>query len=185
MEKVTETSKLQNALIEAGLLNITFTDVKGGTDYTTDITTLPDVTLIELLRYGKRKFNDSLNSSETDDRQEWSEEWLNKAQNGTLGAGSSGSRVDPLTRELREVVLGYLTSSGFKTAEARKLVKVPFDGFETYLTHVIATKQSIPVVDVDPETVKDLIQRNWATVTDQAQKRLDAKAQSVSLDITI
>ena len=182
---MTETSKLQNALIKAGLLSVTFTDVKGGTDYTVETTQLPDITLIELLRYGKRKFNDSLNSSSTDNREEWSTEWIDKAQAGTLGTGSGGSRVSPLTRELREVVLDYLITAGYKVGEARKLVKDPRSGFVTYLTDVISTKQSIPANQVDPLTIEDLMGRNWPTIEAQAQKRLDAKAPDTTLDINI
>lgn len=188
-------NELQQAIINSGLTELEFTS--GDRKETVRVEELPSATLIRLLTYGKRAFNDYVNSAanaaepaegQSQDeakeaaRTEAADTWLQRARDGKLGEAQGGgrTRLTPLEKEIRAIVEEYLRQGGMKAGDAKKASKQPRDAFAGYLGHKLAVAKGEG--NVTEEMAAEAFDRNWPKVEDQARKRL-ALAESVDIDI--
>lgn len=155
-------SKLHEALVAAGVESLDYADVKTDETITIPVIDLPDATIISQLLYGRRMFNDALNSGDQDDRAGRREELIKRLRDGWTRAHGGGKRLDPVEREAREVVVALMVEARFKASEARKLVSA--DGAETAFRANIAD-----------DTAK------WEKVLAHAEKVAALKSETPSL----
>lgn len=128
-------TKLQDALIEAGVKTLDYTDTKADKTITFDIDKVPDETIVSQLHYGRRMFNDALNSGDQDKRDENRAALTKRLQDGWTRGHGGGKRLDPTEREAREAVVDLMVEAKFKASEARKMVSA--DGAEsTFRAHL-------------------------------------------------
>lgn len=185
-------TELQSALINAGMETITFT--AGESEHEIPINKLPDASLIRILQYGKRMFNDYVNSAghaaEPKDgesldeakargKAEAVETWIKKAQDGTLGQAAGGrSRISPLEREIRNIVESYLRQDGMKATDAKKATKKPEKAFRGYLQ----LKLKAAGKKGTSSEVDTAFEKNWPKIESQAQAILDQqKANDIEI----
>lgn len=142
---------------------------------------LPETALVGLLMYGRRKANDTFNSAKGGESPLDPSEVIDKIKTWDFGQG--GSRVSPLVKAQREVVKGYLESTGMKTKDATKLAKEPLDGFRQALILIIAKQKDIPANKVPAEDIIAALDKNWPKVEKQAQAIVDAANATTDLDI--
>lgn len=121
-------TELQKALQAAGLKSITYTDSKTDTVIEVSIEDLPDETIVSQFEYGRRMFNDRLNSMEGN-RGDNRGKLEARLRDGWTRSHGGGRRLDSVEREAREVVISLLVQARHKSSEARKLVTA--DGAET------------------------------------------------------
>lgn len=178
-----KSTKLQQALIDAGMTELAFHN--GGTDYPVKVGDLPDASLVAIIAYGKRMFNDHVNSAKGQgkDPGQVADEWLTKARNGELGTRAGGARVSPYTKALRDIVAEYLKAAGWDAKEAAKDAKKPEDAFKTMLALQIARGRGVPVADVPEEDVAKAHEANWPKMEKRAQAMVDALSGDLDIDL--
>lgn len=160
----TNMTKLHDALTEAGIESLDYTDVKAGESFSLPIGNVPDETIISQLVYGRRMFNDALNGGDQDDRAARAVELRTRLVDGWTRGHGGGKRLDPVEREARDVVIGLMVEKRFKTTDARKYVTK--DGAEkAFRTHV---------ADDDAK---------WTTVRDHAANIAAMKATGPSINV--
>ena len=93
-----------------------------------------------LFLYGRRKMNDVFNSAKAGDKPLTVEEVTKKIVTWDFKSGGF-TRVDAYTKALREVVAGYLKSTGMKGNEAAKAAKDPQQGLKVALGLILAKKR--------------------------------------------
>ncbi len=174
---------LQDALIAAGRKEVPFSN--GGTDYPVNVEDLPEATLLKIFDYGKRIFNDSVNSSKHQgkDAGEAAAEWLAKAKAGTLGTRAGGSRISPIEKAIRGLVVDYLKAAGWDTKTAAKDAKDPEAAFDKMLELQIARGKGIPASEVTAEDVDKAAMKNWPKLVAKAEQIV--ALANTSLDIEI
>jgi len=118
------TTNLQGALIEAGITALTFNATASGITRTIPVQEIPDESLIRVLQYGKRLFNDTINRSKDGDKptSDTAQEWFAALKTGTLGE-ASGPRGNPLETAMREVLVAILRGQGLKAKAATEAAK--------------------------------------------------------------
>lgn len=178
-------SKLHKALNELGLTQMEFQN--GGEKFTTELSELPAETLVKIMTYGKRIFNDAVNGAghQGKDKAEAAKEWLERAKAGQLGTrtGGGGSRVTPLEKEMRGIVEEYLKAAGWKAGDAKKEAKDPQAGFKAVLRGQIAKAKALPEAKVEDATIEAAFDANWPKVEAMAKQRLEITQGGLSIDI--
>ena len=174
---------LQDALIAAGRTSIPFAN--GQTDYPVEVSELPEATLLKIFDYGKRIFNDSVNSSKHQgkDAGEAAAEWMTKAKAGTLGSRAGGARISPIEKAIRGLVVDYLKAAGWDTKTAAKDAKEPQDAFKTMLGLQIARGKGVPVAEIGADDINTAFDKNWPKLAAKAEQIV--ALASTSLDIEI
>lgn len=151
-----------------------------GEEHVVKTTDLTPEALTGLLMYGRRKANDVFNSAKAGENPLTASEVIAKVVSWDFGTG--GSRVSPLTKAMREIVKGYLVSTGMSAKDAATHAKVPQDGFRMALGFIIAKRDGVPVAKVDPAAVDEAYNGNWGKIETQAQAMVDATS-GLDLDI--
>jgi hypothetical protein len=180
---IVNVSKLQTALIKAGVESIPFHN--GGVDYPLAVKDMPDATLVAILNYGKRMFNDYVNSAKHagGEAEEAAEGWIVKAKAGALGGRSGGARLSPLLKAQRGIVVCWLREAGWDAKEAVKAAKNPQQGFKAMLALQIARGKGIAVSAVEPELVEAAFEKNWHKVEAKAQVLLETTTGMIEIDL--
>ena len=123
----------------------------GDTTFDVETMEIADASLVRIIMYGRRMFNDSVNGTihaekdkPTDDkrsRKAIAQTWIDAMVKGTLGNGRGGhSRVSAIEKELRICVQGLLVNEcGYKSGEATKMVS---KGAQATFTNVVAKELS-------------------------------------------
>jgi len=151
----------------------------GGEQLPVNVADLSPEALTGLLMYGMRKANDTYNGQKNSDNAMTPEEVIEKIKVWDFGKG--GSRVSPLVKAQRDIVITHLRSIGMKANEANKAAKNPQDGFKVYLRSALAKKLALPEIQVDQESVDKAFEANWARVETKAQEIL--AMESIDLDL--
>ena len=174
---------LQDALIAAGRESIPFAN--GQTDYPVDVADLPEATLLKIFDYGKRIFNDSVNSSKHQgkDAGEAAAEWMTKAKAGTLGTRAGGARISPIEKAIRGLVVDYLKAAGWDTKTAAKDAKEPKLAFGIMLGLQLARGKGIPVKDVEDADIQTALAKNWPKITERAEAMVAISTSTLDIEI--
>jgi len=172
---------LQQAIIDAGMTAIPFGTTEK--DYSIPVAELPDATLIRVLQYGKRMFNDFVNSAKaTSDTpvDELAAGWIERAKAGTLGQAGTRQTADPYIKAQRDIVTGMLRQLGVKAVDARKAASDPQKGFVDVLAAKIkmATGQPAP-----SDAITAAFDANWPKVQAEAERMVAASRVSLDLDV--
>jgi hypothetical protein len=178
-------SNLHKALAELGMTQLDFAN--GGETFTTPLSELPAETLIKVLTYGKRIFNDAVNGAghQGKDKAEAAKEWLERAKEGRLGSrsGGGGSRVSPLENEIRGIVEDYLKAAGWKAVDAKKTAKNPQEGFKAVLRGQLAKAKDQPESKIKQDMVEAAFAANWPKVETMAQQRLEITQGQLAIEL--
>lgn len=173
-------TNLQTALQEANLNGLAFYNDKGNIDETVAVSDLPDATLIKLLTYGKRYFNDRVN--------------------GYTGKGTKEEYARTLLDALKEGVNVKLTSTA-SPFDAEMLVQVTAQWIKQGLTKKAATKAAKqdgtiiklvclaaanklnrPVDDINMEDYVDHAEAFTKQLKQRVQNTVQARCEVITLD---
>lgn len=178
-----DNNTIRAALLQAGRDEIAFSN--GGKDYPTKVEDLPEATLLKIFDYGKRIFNDSVNSAahQGKDKEAAAKEWLDKAKAGQLGTRAGGSRISPLEKAIRAIVKDYLMAAGWDAKTAAKDVKEPQAAFTEMLGIQISRGKGVPVNQVDAETIEAAFDKNWPKVEEKAAAVVALQADTLDIEI--
>jgi hypothetical protein len=181
-----DATKLQTALIEAGMAEITFNITDAET--TVDVLDVTDKGLIALLRYGTRKANDTVNGAISRLKKE--EKPIDKDAIVTeclahilSGETAQRARISPIEAELRSIVKAKLQSIGLKATDAGKLAKDAKAGFSEYLRQYIATAKEIKAVEVEDSTIEAAFAKNWPNIEARANEIIEQKSLKLEIDL--
>lgn len=163
--------------------------------FAVDADAIPEASALRIFLYGRRMFNDSVNSSvnraaekwgaaqtpkqpaskcpesvKTEARERAAREWIQAMRDGKLGE-SRGPAADELTQELRAIVSGYLRQAGLKAKDAGELAKDPEAGFRAFLELSLKGKYGARWL----EHLEPAFEVNWPNVEAQAQRVVDMR----------
>lgn len=183
-----KTTELQAAIIKAGLDKITFGNAE--TSLAIPIAELPDSSLLSILTYGKRKANDYVNaaakeardSDKPENKEDLLEAWISKAKAGTLGLGNTGSRLAPLDRIKRDLVIDLLLSIDMKRKQASKLA-VEFD--DAFQAHYLPAKLAQAGLEPTEANISLAYQKYRPILIDQPAEKILAAQKGDEITISL
>lgn len=157
----------------------------GGKDYHTALDDLHDDSILAIIRYGKRMFNDAVNSAKNQGKEpeEFAKEWLDKAAKGQLGTRTGGARLSPLAKALREIVVEYLRAAGWDAKDAAKDAKEPAAAFRDLLGLQISRARGVPLAEVPKDDIQAAMDKNWPKIEARAQEMVTLAETDLGIEI--
>lgn len=172
-------SKLQEAVQNAGLSGLSFFNQKGNIDETVAVSDLPDATLLKLLAYGKRYFNDRVNGyTGKGTKEEYAKGLMDALKAGDNIIISTGG-MSAFDKEYRALFCTAYVKTGLATS-LKAAVKAYNDDDYKAMQELAAALLTAKGIDFDPSELSDYVEAITGKLTTAAQAIVDA-ATSIDL----